>query len=157
MHILAAFAAMGAISGSEFSLEDETIFGNVSSGSSFNPIAGYRLSNNGEALKAEGSTQAPLSYNRLGIEYLEGGFFNTADYEVEFVVDSETGSAGTWTGAPRGAATWTNLASTLTWTWQKDTLADGTATANVTATVRRVATPSTFHVAALIFKAGVLV
>lgn len=63
-------------------------------------------------------------------------------YEVEFVIDTETGDAGTMSGSPTGAATWTAMTDTLTWTWIKDAETNGTATANCTMTIRSVASPT---------------
>ena len=94
----------------------------------YRPITGFRASTDGIAKKASGSTQAPLSFVNLPSDQWHTGHPITgADYEIYFdsITNTATGAAGSWFGNARDTFLQLNLERT--WTWQKDTTSNGSA------------------------------
>ena len=112
-------------------LSTQTVAATDLAGNGHMALGGFKLGSDGQASKATGSTAAPLSYSNISGEWLSHIASGLgANYDVNFTVDTESGAAGTWAGDTRGS--YINLGTTRTWTWQKDTDAVGTATANIT-------------------------
>lgn len=123
-------------------LNGQTILSLITPGS-HRPITGFRASTDGIAKKAEGSTQAPLTFIALlNDQWHTGHPITGADYEIYFdsLTNTATGQAGTWFGDARDTFLGLNLERT--WTWQKDTTADGTASHQIIITIRNIATPA---------------
>lgn len=99
------------------------------------PISSVRFLANGDIEEATGDTGAVLSYSKVGT-WLPIVPLDSSDWEINFTIDSETGAAGTWTGATRDA--YITIDVTRTYSWTKDTTSNGTANSEVTCTVRQV-------------------
>lgn len=120
------------------------------------PQVSVRFKSNGDIEEATGDTGSPLSYSKVG-EWLNNTTgMDGSEWELNFTVDSETGAAGTWTGATRGS--YIDLSIDRTFTWTKDTTAIGQANSEVTATVREIAEPTnSASRSALTYRAEVVV
>ncbi len=109
-------------------------------GSGDRPIVSVRFATNGDILEAVGDTGAALSYSKVGEWLTNVNNVTGSDWELNFSVDSETGQAGTWTGSTRGS--FIDIGTQRTFSWTKDTTGLGTASSEVTCTVREVSNTS---------------
>lgn len=110
-------------------LQANTAFASLVGPTSYFPIASFRIRTDGDYQKAEGSTQAPLSYsNTINNQWDDAQVLTAGDYEayLDTVTNSATGASATWSGSPRDQ--WVNCGSQLTWSKQKDTTSTGTGT-----------------------------
>lgn len=157
MHFLAVVAAMSGVKArlTTFQLSNRVINSQLFVPTTPRPVTSYRLTTAGEAQEREGDTDTSGTYQRISTDYLEGGTFDTSDYEVEFVVDSETGASGTWSGSTRGTGVWNDLGTERAWEWEKDTNNAGFATANVTVTIREIAVPANLVTASITFQSWI--
>jgi len=104
------------------------------------PQVSVRFNTDGTIQEAIGDSGSALSYSTVGNWLDNVPPDDSADWELNFTVNSETGAAGTWGGATTGS--FIALSTQRTFTWQKDTSAIGTANSDVTATLRQVSRTS---------------
>ena len=98
------------------------------------PISSIRLKTDGQLQTAEGDSGSPLSYSNVSGSFLSKILTGAAsEYEAKLTETSTSGAAGTITGT---LASFQDLASQTTWSWQKDTNSLGTATWNGTLEIR---------------------
>lgn len=120
-------------------LQTNFIVSSITGPTSFRPLASLRLLTGGDLQKAEGSTQAPLSYSNLPNNQWDGGAILTAsDYEVYF--DSLTNSmigAGSWSGDLRDQ--WLSCGTQRTWTLEKNTSGTGSVSHTIILEIREIA------------------
>ena len=110
----------------------------------FLALASFRAKTDGIAQKAQGSTQALLSYINLPNDQWHTAHPITgSEYEIYFdsLTNSATGQAGIWTG-PSTMDAWQGLGSQQTWTWKKVTANNGIATHVILIEIRNIATPA---------------
>ncbi len=103
------------------------------------PIVSLRLKTDGTLQVALGHTGTALTYNDIGVDYLDGGA-DGASYEAKVTLGTPTGAAGSMTGSTTGA--FQALSVQRTWSWTKDSTSVGTATQPITVEVREVAAPA---------------
>lgn len=141
MGILIGFGSVPSFLPARIELDNlpSTILWVLADPTSFEPFAGFRANSNGEAEKAQGSTQAPIVWTRLGDDWLiNGERVSASDYEIKAIQISANGAAvrsGT-------VDAWMGLGSTRRWTINKTGTGIGDTNWELDIEIREIADPS---------------
>ena len=136
-------------------LTDPLSFSNGPSPSNV-PRVGLQFQTDGDLTEATGDDGSPLSFSKVGewLSNLVG--IDSSEWEVKADITSTSGAAGTWTGFTDGV--YQDLTTEETWIWTKDSTAAGTASTDITITLRnKVDTANSVSRANMSYSATVLV